>query len=606
MSAYLNQPSETASCNPAHDQSIAAILASVIDDAVREQHIDCSDAQPYAVVGPVGHDVKPPVAQSTPRSLIQQSSSVTNAPLTTAREDSSNSAPHASSAVRKLAYSDFLEGRVLGTGSYSTVKLCTREGKEYAMKIMEKKLILKEKKEKFAKMERDILNLLSHPNVVGMHWCFQDEYSLFFVLDYCSGGELYQQLRELGSLSLEYGTFVLAEIVCALSHIHGHGVIHRDLKPENILLNGEGRIKVSDFGAACFANDDALRKTFCGTAQYVSPEMLNEQNTCLASDLWALGCIVYQIFSGKLLFNGDSEYLTFQLIVAEPLVFSFPHFFPPLAEMLVRDLVKTNPSQRLGVRADGSIDYSVIRSHPFFASIDWEHLHTTSPPPTSPLVARDVIHPPAPSNTVADDCAHASVGQVEEDLIEASSQRYIRFLLPGERVMFHSKFKKKLFWGLFFERDRTLVLTDTPRLIYIDPVTNVFKGRCMHVQYDKSALLICGSGEIPWSAELQVLPRSSTGIRTLNLTCIYATCSTLTLLHSVLDRYSESSLPNIWSPRRVTMDAGDPKTDGQVTLNIKPTPSLLHLTGFRHLFRADGMLGIVSIFIDYGFLSLCK
>ncbi len=526
MSAALQHPSEIASCDHAHDQIVAVITNSSVDDAGKEQRLDGSDSSPATASTPASLDACATGSQSHhgpnehARSVdINVCNSTMPAPKEPASSEESSStappsAPPVSPAVRKLVYSDFQEGRLLGTGSYSTVRLCTREGKEYAMKIMEKKLILKEKKEKFAKMERDILNLLSHPNVVSMHWCFQDDYSLFFVLDYCSGGELFQQLRELGSLSLDYGTFVLAEIVCALRHIHGHGVIHRDLKPENILLNSEGRIKVSDFGAACFASDEALRKTFSGTAQYVSPEMLNEQNTCLASDLWALGCIVYQIFSGKMLFNGDSEYLTFQLIIAEPLVFSFPTFFPPLAEKLVRDLVKSDPIKRLGARADGSIDYDIIRSHPFFASIDWENLHTISPPPSAPLVARDVIHPPSPQNSAADDCADASLSQAEEDLIETNSQRYIRFLFPGERVMFQSNFKKKLWWGLFFERDRTLVLTDTPRLIYIDPVTNVFKGHFMRIHHGSDEFSRCRSGEIPWSAELEVLLRSSTGIRT--------------------------------------------------------------------------------------------
>jgi 3-phosphoinositide dependent protein kinase-1 len=390
-----------------------------------------------------------------------------------------------SSVSRKLGYSDFVEGKLLGTGSYSTVRLCTRDGKEYAMKVMEKRLILKEKKEKFAKMERDILNLLSHPNIVGMHWCFQDEYSLFFVLDYCSGGELYQQLRELGTLSLEYGTFVLAEIVCALSQIHGHGIIHRDMKPENILLDSAGRIKISDFGTACFASDKALRSTFAGTAQYVSPEMLNHQDTCLASDLWALGCIVYQFFSGKLLFNGDSEYLTFQLVTADPVVFSFPPFFPPLAEKLCRDLVVIEPSRRLGVRSDGSVDYDIIRAHPFFASIDWVNLHNMSPPRPAPLVSRDIIHPPITSESAPCADTHDYISQAEEEIMDANSQRFIRFLHSGERVVFWSLFKKKLLWGLFYERDRALVLTDTPRLIYIDPVTNVFKGLPWHLLFPR-------------------------------------------------------------------------------------------------------------------------
>jgi tRNA A-37 threonylcarbamoyl transferase component Bud32 len=234
-----------------------------------------------AAADPVRHANDDAVAHSADSSLdraqaVVVSDGVATTSATT-REDISVRTPPSEQlsppAPRKLGLSDFVEGKLLGTGSYSTVRLCSRDGKQYAMKVMEKRLILKEKKEKFAKTERDILNLLSHPNIVGMHWCFQDEYSLFFVLDYCSGGELYQQLRELGTLSLQYGAFVLAEIVSALSHIHGHGVIHRDLKPENILFNSAGRIKISDFGTACHASDEALRKTFAGTAQYCLPPL---------------------------------------------------------------------------------------------------------------------------------------------------------------------------------------------------------------------------------------------------------------------------------------------------------------------------------------------
>ncbi len=150
----------------------------------------------------------------------------------------------------------------------------------------------------------------------------------------------------------------------------------------------------------------------------------------------------------------------------------------------MRALVVADPSKRLGVRADGSIDYNIIRAHPFFASIDWSNLHKISPPPPAPLVPREVIHPPPPpdasSNPNGEGGEEAPLSQLEEEKIQSDSQRYMRFLSQGERVMFCGKFRKKLLWGIFFERVRELVLTDTPRLLYIDPVTNVFKGNRFH------------------------------------------------------------------------------------------------------------------------------
>ena len=214
MSAALPLPHAPDVTSANHDgaHAVAVVLAALIDDAVRENapEKDTTRAQsaPTASSAAANHDAPSAAAISSqgadqqPGRGQQQTSEVTCPPdlasPSITREEQSARAPAvdqaASPVPRKLGLKDFVEGRLLGTGSYSTVRLCTFDAKEYAMKVMEKRLILKEKKEKFAKMERDILNLLSHLNIVGMNWCFQDDHSLFFVLDYCSGGELFQQV----------------------------------------------------------------------------------------------------------------------------------------------------------------------------------------------------------------------------------------------------------------------------------------------------------------------------------------------------------------------------------------------------------------------------
>jgi len=222
----------------------------------------------------------------------------------------------------------------------------------------------------------------------------------------------------------------------------------------------------------------------------------------------------------------------------------------------VRALVVADPSQRLGVRSDGSIDYTIVRSHPFFASINWDNLHNTPPPPPAPHVSRDIIHPPPPpsdASSIPDGgVADASLSQADEERIQSDSQRYMRYLSQGERVMFCGKFKKKLLWGLFFERDRDLVLTDTPRLLYIDPATNVFKGDSWLALDHTNILLTLPPGEIPWGADLQPLPRTSTGTSSRG-------CSLLHQLHNTHSRLNSAFA--ISCPHRVydihgVIDAG--------------------------------------------------
>ena len=162
-----------------------------------------------------------------------------------------------------------------------------------------------------------------------------------------------------------------------------------DLKPENLLLDADGHLKLIDFGSAkpLFLPPQARRSgnratSFVGTAEYVSPEVLTNGGVSYASDLWALGCIVYQMLAGRPPFKGASEYLTFQLITARDL--SFPEGFPPVAADLVDRLLREQPAQRLGAR-----DLDDLRAHPFFEGIDWQHpggARAAAPAPA--LVAR--------------------------------------------------------------------------------------------------------------------------------------------------------------------------------------------------------------------------
>jgi 3-phosphoinositide dependent protein kinase-1 len=285
----------------------------------------------------------------------------------------------------KKGVRDFQFGRTLGEGSYSTVLLATDKQtlKEYAVKILDKKHIIKEKKIKYVNIERDTLNrLIEHPGIVRLYYTFQDSASLYYVLDIASGGELLAVLKKVGSFDEECTRFYGAQILDAIEHMHNRGVIHRDLKPENVLLDDQMHIKITDFGTAKLLPDprkpkepmknydiagtgtdeeSTRAKSFVGTAEYVSPELLTDKSACKASDLWAFGCIIYQLLSGRPPFKAGNEYQTFQKIVG--LDYEFPPGFPPAARDLVERLLVLDPQRRL------SIEH--IKNHEFFDGIKW-------------------------------------------------------------------------------------------------------------------------------------------------------------------------------------------------------------------------------------------
>ncbi|KAH9983613.1 kinase-like domain-containing protein [Russula compacta] len=312
----------------------------------------------------------------------------------------SKSKSRSSSANGRLSADDFEFGDILGEGSYSTVMHGTHTStrQEYAIKVLDKGHLKRNNKLHTALAEKNTLVRLGsgHPGIVRLHWAFQDEWSLYFVLDLARNGELQSRISRMGSLSTTCARYYAAQLVDALDYMHLRGVIHRDLKPENLLLDDDFRIKVTDFGTGKLIDvpPERATKTFVGTAQYVSPELLEANETSKSSDLWALGCVLYQMIAGRFAFQGLSEYLTWQKI--KQLDYTFPEGFDPEAADLVRRLLVRDPLERLGAGPLGGPDsMEALRAHPFFASIRWDTLwDDLAPPLETGLVRRE----PAPAD----------------------------------------------------------------------------------------------------------------------------------------------------------------------------------------------------------------
>ncbi|XP_037950154.1 3-phosphoinositide-dependent protein kinase 1 [Teleopsis dalmanni] len=504
------------------------------------------------------------------------------------RTANTNTPTNAAITPPRRSPKDFVFGKIIGEGSFSVVYLGrdVHTRREYAIKVCEKRLIVRERKQDYIRREREVMHMLSTvPGFVNLSCTFQDDFRLFFVMNYAKNGDLLPCINKFGSFDVDCSRHYAAELVLACEEMHSRNIIHRDLKPENILLDENMHTLIADFGSAKiltpeerlaadeadyhptetrrrnhtsstsvrtsristryssdddddaddneFSNDTSSddfdspnrqqsryhRKrhgSFVGTAQYVSPEVLQNGIISPAADLWAVGCILYQMISGLPPFRGTNDYAIFKEILACDL--EFPEGFDKDAEDLVRKLLKLNPRERLGAN-DISGYYASIRSHPFFANIDFDTVREQTPPPMNPYLSDydlsteyhlpDNLEPGLDERQITrlmvmelgtafanneSDCVETEKKTERKDLFvfsEAEKQKRLEqqktdkwHAFADNEVILEKGFinKRK---GLF-ARKRMLLLTTGPRLIYIDPVQMIKKG------------------EIPWTPELRV------------------------------------------------------------------------------------------------------
>lgn len=321
---------------------------------------------------------------------------------------------------------DYIFGKLIGEGSFSSVFLAkdVKLNKEVAIKVCEQRQIIKEKKTEYITRERDILKkIIDHwdnnfPYFVSLYAAFKDHQRLYFVMTYAKNGDLLGLISKLTAKAIDCTQFYAGELIAAVEFLHNQGIIHRDLKPENILLNEKMHLMITDFGSAKLINrrrrrrrtgdnreepvesDDALEETsdedgadgaappkskrssFVGTPEYVSPEIFTSRGSSRASDLWAIGCIIYQMISGIPPFQSKSEYIIFKKI--EKLDYSFHEGFDPNAKDLVKRLLVIEPKDRLG--AMDKKFYTSIRDHPFYKGLDFDKLHKALPTELVPFV----------------------------------------------------------------------------------------------------------------------------------------------------------------------------------------------------------------------------
>ncbi|XP_063063238.1 ribosomal protein S6 kinase beta-1-like [Engraulis encrasicolus] len=285
--------------------------------------------------------------------------------------------------------------RVLGKGGYGKVFQVRKvsgaaTGKIFAMKVLKKAMIVRNAKDTaHTKAERNILEEVKHPFIVDLIYAFQTGGKLYLILEYLSGGELFMQLEREGIFMEDTACFYLAEISMALGHLHQKGIIYRDLKPENIMLSNQGHVKLTDFGLCKESiHDGAVTHTFCGTIEYMAPEILMRSGHNRAVDWWSLGALMYDMLTGAPPFTGENRKKTIDKILKCKL--NLPPYLTQEARDLLKKLLKRSASSRLGASVS---DATEVQAHPFFRHINWEDLLAKKvEPPFKPFLqsAEDV------------------------------------------------------------------------------------------------------------------------------------------------------------------------------------------------------------------------
>ncbi|XP_074983056.1 RAC-gamma serine/threonine-protein kinase isoform X2 [Caretta caretta] len=274
---------------------------------------------------------------------------------------------------KRKTMNDFDYLKLLGKGTFGKVILVREKasGKYYAMKILKKEVIIAKDEVAHTLTESRVLKNTRHPFLTSLKYSFQTKDRLCFVMEYVNGGELFFHLSRERVFSEDRTRFYGAEIVSALDYLHSGKIVYRDLKLENLMLDKDGHIKITDFGLCKEGiTDAATMKTFCGTPEYLAPEVLEDNDYGRAVDWWGLGVVMYEMMCGRLPFYNQDHEKLFELILMEDI--KFPRTLSSDAKSLLSGLLIKDPNKRLG---GGPDDAKEIMRHSFFVGVNWQDVY---------------------------------------------------------------------------------------------------------------------------------------------------------------------------------------------------------------------------------------
>ena len=305
--------------------------------------------------------------------------------------------PSGQNEPKKKSVDDFEMLSLIGKGSFGKVMQVKEiaTGNIYAMKILNKSHIVENNEIEHTMAEKSVLAKSKNPFLMQMHYSFQSPDKLYFIIDYVNGGELFSHLQREHRFSIERTRFYAAELLVGIKYLHDAGIVYRDLKPENILLTDEGHICITDFGLCKEGlNETSQTNTFCGTPEYLAPEILLGNGYGFAVDWWSYGTLIYEMLLGLPPFFDNDVQTMYQKIVSNEV--RFPKNTPPAIKEFISLLLMKDPEERL-------TNPDVMMKHPFFKNMDFE------------MVKAKKIKPPfIPNVTSKDDLAMISEEFLEE------------------------------------------------------------------------------------------------------------------------------------------------------------------------------------------------
>ena len=285
--------------------------------------------------------------------------------------------------VKSVTLSDFKVLKVLGRGSFG--KVCLVEylptHEIYAMKSLKKDILIEQEQIENTLLEKEILQSISHPLLCGLVFCFQTEERIYFVMPFLSGGELFQHLKKAKNFDEKKVQFYGAQIAMALEYLHSKGIIYRDLKPENILMDKTGYLRLADFGMAKKLKENELAMSFCGTPEYLAPEVIAQTGHDKNADWWSFGILLYEMLCGLPPFYVENLDKMYEMIQKNEVKFPKRINLSEEAKDIIKKLLEKNPKKRLGAKKG----IQEIKAHPFFANVNFDAiLNKKEKPPFVP------------------------------------------------------------------------------------------------------------------------------------------------------------------------------------------------------------------------------
>ena len=274
--------------------------------------------------------------------------------------------------VKEVKLDDFKVLKVIGRGSFGKVCLVQYlpTNEIYAMKSLKKDILIEQEQIENTLMEKEILQTIDHPLLCSLVFCFQTIERIYFVMPFLSGGELFQHLRKFRTFNENQVRFYGGQIALALDYLHSKGIVYRDLKPENILMDEKGYLRLADFGMAKKLNDNEKAMSFCGTPEYLAPEIILCTGHDKMADWWSFGILLYEMLYGLPPFYDENVDKMYEKIKSGSIKLQKRIQLSDEAKDIIKKLLEKDPKKRLGYQNG----IEEIKKHPFFSNCDFDLL----------------------------------------------------------------------------------------------------------------------------------------------------------------------------------------------------------------------------------------